>query len=259
MTDKLGDTLYFDASTHSPTTGAVVDADATPTSEVFENGNDTPVLTPTVTKRTGKTGSYRVPVVATSGNGFSVGPSYLVWLIATVGGIPDRVCIGRFTLEGKRVADLQDIAATDVWSDATKPAGGDIGTIKTETQSHPTLLEIEATTVLAKEETVASRASQTSVDAKASQASVDGKPVLADIEASAKLAKQEEVVRSLGLSQENFAIDQFVYAGGKATSMRLRIYSVAGSVGTDFDVIAVYNITAAYAGDNLTSYQVVKV
>jgi hypothetical protein len=150
-------------------------------------------------------------------------------------------------------------------------AGGNLAAVKGKTDQLPADPASEAT--------VASRATQASVDTKASQAtanlikgktdnlpadpaseaSVTARPLLNDIENSMILAKQEEVVRSLGLSQENFAIDNFVYTGGKATSMRLRIYSVAGSVGTDFDVIAVYNITAVYAGDNLTSYQVVKV
>lgn len=65
--------------------------------------------------------------------------------------------------------------------------------------------------------------------------------------------------RVLGLTQENQAIDQMVYTSGRLTSSRIRIYSSAGSVGTDNDVLATYTMTATYDGENLDSYQVVKV
>ena len=62
----------------------------------------------------------------------------------------------------------------------------------------------------------------------------------------------------LGLNQENFYIDNTAFTGANMTSCRIRIYSVAGSVGTASDVIATYNMTTTYAGDNLASYKVVK-
>lgn len=65
--------------------------------------------------------------------------------------------------------------------------------------------------------------------------------------------------RILGLVQENQFIDNQVYTAGKLTSARLRIYSVAGSVGTDSDVLATYTITATYSGNNLDTYKMVKV
>jgi len=64
--------------------------------------------------------------------------------------------------------------------------------------------------------------------------------------------------RTLGLSQENQAIDQMVYTNGRLTSSRIRIYSSAGSVGTDNDVIATYTMSATYSGENLETYSVVK-
>ena len=66
------------------------------------------------------------------------------------------------------------------------------------------------------------------------------------------------IERILGLDQENFYIDSTGFTGANMTSCRIRIYSVAGSVGTASDVIATYNMTATYAGDNLASYMVVK-
>jgi len=71
----------------------------------------------------------------------------------------------------------------------------------------------------------------------------------------------EGIWKMLGLMQENQYIDQRVYDGDNVTSARLRIYSVAGSVGTDSDVLATYTITATYdvITDKLDTYKVVKV
>lgn len=106
MSRKLGDTIVLDFTTHVAGTGAVSDADSTPTCEVFEDQDDTPKLTPTVTKRTGKTGNYRVPIAATEGNGFSVGKSYNVIVDVVMGSIEAKSRIASFTLDGKRVSDL---------------------------------------------------------------------------------------------------------------------------------------------------------
>jgi hypothetical protein len=71
------------------------------------------------------------------------------------------------------------------------------------------------------------------------------------------------MVRSLGLAQENYYLDQTnytTYQGIKLlTSGRLRTYSVSGSVGTDSDVIATYNIVSSWTGDELNTYKVTKV
>lgn len=87
-------------------------------------------------------------------------------------------------------------------------------------------------------------------------------PTLAEIEASTVLAKQAELLRALGLMQENYALDQTVwddYQGQKLmTSGRLRIYSNAGSVGTGNDVLATYLITANWTDNELDDYSVVK-
>ena len=81
----------------------------------------------------------------------------------------------------------------------------------------------------------------------------DAVSLLADI-----VTLQGLMTRTLGLTQENQAIDQMVYTDGRLTASRIRIYSSAGSVGTDSDVIATYNMSASYDGENLDSYQVVK-
>ena len=55
------------------------------------------------------------------------------------------------------------------------------------------------------------------------------------------------LIRALGLMQENYYLDQVVYnAFNCLTSGRMRIYSNAASVGTVNNVIATYQITASY-------------
>ena len=70
------------------------------------------------------------------------------------------------------------------------------------------------------------------------------------------------MLRALGLMQENQYLDQTVYTNYQGikllTSGRIRSYSSASSVGTDNDIIAIYNITTTWNGDEMTSYKVVK-
>lgn len=94
----LGQPVSLDFTTHDPLTGQVTDADVLPTCEVFENQTDAPILTPVVTKRTGKTGNYRVTFDATIANGFEVGKSYNVIAEATVNGITAKGRIASFIL-----------------------------------------------------------------------------------------------------------------------------------------------------------------
>jgi hypothetical protein len=104
MNPELAETVYIDFITSSPTTGAAVDADTLPTAEVFEDATDTAIVTPTITKRTGKTGDYRVPVVCTSANGFEVGKSYNVIVAATVGGVAAKAIVQAFQVRAVAVA-----------------------------------------------------------------------------------------------------------------------------------------------------------
>ena len=78
----LGTSLTLNFITFDPTTGAPADADSLPTIAVYEDANDTPILSPTAVKRS--TGEYRVTVDVTAGNGFAVGHVYNVTAAATV-------------------------------------------------------------------------------------------------------------------------------------------------------------------------------
>ncbi|MGW8177633.1 MAG: hypothetical protein ACWGQW_02390 [bacterium] len=131
--------------------------------------------------------------------------------------------------------------------------------------SLPELAEIEASSVLAKETSVDALPTLGEIEGSsvlAKETTVSARPTLAEIEASTVLAKQAELLRALGLMQENYALDQtswIEYQGQKLmTSGRLRIYSNAGSVGTGSNVIATYLITANWTDNELDDYSVVK-
>lgn len=124
MIGKLGDTITLDFTTHNPLTGSVQDTDALPTCEVFEDDNDVAIAAPVVTKRVSKTGNYRVSIVATTGNGFEVGKSYNAIVSVTVNTVSAKGRIGTFSLDSKRLADLNDLAQAQILSDATPFPGG---------------------------------------------------------------------------------------------------------------------------------------
>ena len=115
MNPTLSETIYADFITSSPTTGAAIDADSTPTCEVFEDATDTATLSPTVVKRTGKTGNYRIPIACTGANGFEAGKSYNVVVSATVGAVAAKAVVQTFQI---RAADT-DINNTAILQRAT--------------------------------------------------------------------------------------------------------------------------------------------
>jgi len=69
---------------------------------------------------------------------------------------------------------------------------------------------------------------------------------------------EDEAKRVLGLLDENSYLDNQTYdSNDQLLTARKRIYSVAGSVGTDNNVIGTYNITATWSGAQITSYKMV--
>ena len=97
MNVNLGTTITLDFVTSAPTTGAATSASSN-TVNVFEDANDTAILTPTATERSAQTGDYRVQVACTTANGFEVGKSYNVVVTATVGGVAAKAVISRFVI-----------------------------------------------------------------------------------------------------------------------------------------------------------------
>lgn len=132
MNVNLGQTITVDFTTSSPTTGEAASASATAVN-VFEDANDTAILSPTATERSGHTGNYRAQIACTTGNGFEVGKSYNVVASATVATVASKCVIGRFIIVppvyyGVVVADGGNTATTfktdrteatnDHWKDA---------------------------------------------------------------------------------------------------------------------------------------------
>ena len=69
--------------------------------------------------------------------------------------------------------------------------------------------------------------------------------------------------RTLGLSQENYYLDQTSYTSFEGqkymTGGRIRIYDNAGSVGTASDVKATYTVAATWTEDEMDNYMVTKI
>ncbi len=118
MYRKLADVITLDFTVHLPTTGAVSNADALPTVQVWEDASDTAlpdvggVPVAIVTLRVGTTGNYRVVVTATTANGFEVGKSYNVVVTAIAGGVTAKAVVGSFFIDSKRHGDLNDLGGT---------------------------------------------------------------------------------------------------------------------------------------------------
>jgi len=111
-TIKLGDNLTFYANTHTPSTGAAVDADAVPGYRVYEDETATPLLTGSMAllDDANTTGFYSEQIAVTTGNGFEAGKSYCVRITGVVASVTG-VEVHTFSIDTKRIGDLQDIAA----------------------------------------------------------------------------------------------------------------------------------------------------
>lgn len=117
----LGEVIYFDVTTHVASTGAISDADSTPSFAVYEEGTDTDIgVGGNLTKRTSLTGDYRGSFTTTSGNGFEVGKWYSIIVSATVSSIAAKQCVGSFricaaeAIAGKAKADVDGWNGTAV-------------------------------------------------------------------------------------------------------------------------------------------------
>lgn len=89
----LGDTVFPQFATCSAATGAATNADSTPTVTVEEDGVAMGYA-PTVSNIA--TGLYRYQLDVTGGNGFEAGKRYVVYVVATVGGVTGRAPIDDF-------------------------------------------------------------------------------------------------------------------------------------------------------------------
>lgn len=93
----LDEVIHFDVVTHNPSTGAVSDADSTPTFAVYEEATDTDIgVGGNLTKRTSLTGNYRGTFTASAANGFEAGKWYAVIASATVNSIAGKTVAMHF-------------------------------------------------------------------------------------------------------------------------------------------------------------------
>jgi hypothetical protein len=128
----LNEVIHFDAVTHNPTTGAVSDADSTPTFAVYEEATDTDIgVGGNMTKRTSLTGNYRASFTASAANGFEVGKFYNVIASATVNSIAGKAVAMRFRcVAAETTAGTSDVNAIKV-SGTSQTAGDVVSLINT--------------------------------------------------------------------------------------------------------------------------------
>lgn len=108
----LNDVATFDFITNA-NTGAAVDADSTPTCEIFEGDNDTAMsVTITVAKRTGKTGNYRATFTASAAQGFENDKYYNLIASATVATIAGKARVTTFKLETTSLSGPSSVTLT---------------------------------------------------------------------------------------------------------------------------------------------------
>lgn len=93
----LGTTLQLPDLNLFDSGGDLVNADATPTYDVFEDANDTPILAAqNWALRTAMTGRYRATFDVTVANGFQPGHVYQATALATVSGVTQAIAKAHF-------------------------------------------------------------------------------------------------------------------------------------------------------------------
>jgi len=135
MDVPLSEVVYFDCITSHPTTGAVSDADSTPTFAVFEEATDTDIgVGGNLTKRTSLTGNYRGSFTASAANGFEAGKWYNVIASATVNSIDGKAVVMRFrAVQAENVAGVPTADLTH-WKGTAPASLADTDKVPTSVQ-----------------------------------------------------------------------------------------------------------------------------
>lgn len=94
----LGQIFFIDFITSNNSTGAAVDADTDPVVQIFEDDNDTPILTFHAAKRVSMTGNYKAQISATTANGFEVGKSYNAIASYEISTVATKIVLSSFYL-----------------------------------------------------------------------------------------------------------------------------------------------------------------
>lgn len=95
----LDDVVHFDVTTYNPSTGASANADSPPTFKVYEEDNDTEIVSGVTVLRSGLTGQYRGSFTVNTSNGFESGKFYNIAANASVSGINASVIAIMFKVE----------------------------------------------------------------------------------------------------------------------------------------------------------------
>lgn len=131
----IDDTATFYVNSHTPSTGAAVDADADPGYRLYEDETGTPILTGSMAKLddANTVGFYSEQITLSAANGFELGKSYCVRITIVVGGVTGTAL--RFLQMGSKVdlrmlggvvqsaTDLKDFA-DDGYDPATNKVEG---------------------------------------------------------------------------------------------------------------------------------------
>ena len=93
---RLGATLTFSITTHDADTGELTNASPLPTYRVYEDDNDTALLSGDMVRRDAAhtTGAYYKKITCAAASGFEIGKSYEVYIEATVDGDTGGITFG---------------------------------------------------------------------------------------------------------------------------------------------------------------------
>lgn len=96
---ELGRTITLDFIISDPTTGEPINADSTPSADVYEDLGVGAMYSPTVALRGPAIGHYLVTLDMTEANGFEKGKSYNLIVSATVGGAVAKTVLSTFLID----------------------------------------------------------------------------------------------------------------------------------------------------------------
>ena len=104
---KIDDYLTFTCNTHTPATGAAVDADAVPGYRIYEDETGTPIMTGSMAllDDANTVGFYSEQIQLTTANGLEKGKSYHIRITGVVGGVTG-VLIHSFQMEAEVDANV---------------------------------------------------------------------------------------------------------------------------------------------------------
>jgi hypothetical protein len=113
MDVPLDEVIHFDFITSHPTTGAVSDADSTPSWATYEEATDTAIVSGNFTKRTSLTGDYRGTFACSTANGFEPGKWYSVIGSATISTVATKREVRYFRIiQSETLAGVSNVNTT---------------------------------------------------------------------------------------------------------------------------------------------------